>query len=124
MPAPDDIDPIQDAKHAREAALVRETATAHTPGPWRTAIRRGYIAVMAGPQTETKAVADCRTVDTEYGEAVANCTLIAAAPDLLDICRRIADLTDGTYTAGDRLLNLDEIGKLSAAAIRKATQGA
>lgn len=30
----DDIDPIQDAKHARERGLARDKTPAHTPGKW------------------------------------------------------------------------------------------
>ncbi len=119
MPTPDDIDPIQDAKAARERATVPDDKTpAHTPGPWRTAIRRGYIAVMAGPQTATKAVADCRTVDTEHAEAVANCTLIAAAPDLLAACEAAAEHLSSLIESG--VPGWAQFNQLKAA-IRKAT---
>lgn len=82
-----------------------------TPGPWRAAIRRGYVAVMAGPQVATKAIADCRTVDTEYPESVANCHLIAAAPDLLEACQFVLDNAGGPP--------VDMLSKIRAA-VRKA----
>lgn len=43
-----------------------------------------------------------------------------AATDLLAVCERIANLTDGTFTEEDRLMNLESIGEQARAAIAKA----
>ena len=90
----------------------------HTPGPWRPACRRGFAAVMSGLETNTVAVADCRTVDVDYATAEANAHLIAAAPDLLTACQAALawhhDRSTGTWEGQVAIL---------AAAVAKATGG-
>jgi len=113
MPMPDDFDPIQDAKNARESAV--KTAK-HTPGPWvvlpfpKSDMHHSEVCT-AGMKTP---VAVVRRFDGDNSGkmAEANARLIAAAPDLLAACRAILGLTtDDSSPAWDMVRD----------AIRKAT---
>jgi len=63
----------------------------HTPGPW-TILDRGKLStpqIMAG-ETATARIVD-RGQD-KSAENEANASLIAAAPELLEACQRVADV--------------------------------
>ncbi len=61
--------------------------TKHTPGPWRVGMRPGPMVYgLYGAQ-----VADCRSPSAEGSEAGYNARLIAAAPLLLTMLRRLSD---------------------------------
>lgn len=63
----------------------------HTPGPWMmSASKRGGFEIVAddrGTYGGPFVVASRSDVDHRSDESVANCALIAAAPDLLAACR-------------------------------------
>lgn len=69
---------------------------AHTPGPWKLwdghgAIRNNPIIVDSIPNQEGKFVGNCICyVATTNPDCQANADLIAAAPDMLRIVKRIA----------------------------------
>ena len=80
-------------------APTNQKAFAHTPGPWRTA-GYGYIeSVAADLPSESYGrpiaipVPVAKVVDhrqVSEGTKIANARLIAAAPDLLAVCKAIA----------------------------------
>lgn len=84
----------------------------HTPGPWRVGescrtadIKAGYNALIARVEIESAG---------DRGDA--NARLIAAAPDLLEVCKRVRDGLDAGEHPGQFASMLD-------AAIRKAEGG-
>lgn len=90
-------------------------STQHTPGPWHRNIRAAgkYPTVYAGRNAHIAVVKQAASPE----ETEANIDLIAAAPDLLDALRMIADWADSNVA--DPALN----GPLgyARAAIAKAT---
>lgn len=64
--------------------------SAHTPGPWRRNIKPAskYNTIFAG---DAKHIASLSTAGMADDEMEANCNLIAAAPELLEALREIAD---------------------------------
>ena len=65
---------------------------AHTPGPW--ALNGYQVERCEGIARTIATVAPARRLGTDYAagnkqEAQANARLIAAAPDLLDMCERL-----------------------------------
>jgi hypothetical protein len=92
----------------------------HTPGPWcvkRDKTGLPYIGVVSDPSDYPGTVA---TVDGGYPEGDAR--LIAAAPDMLDALKRIADgQWDDTIAETTGTLAMREIAR---EAIRKATGAA
>jgi hypothetical protein len=66
----------------------------HSTGPWRTAIRRGYISVFSGTENNAEMVADCSNLNLEVKECLANARLIAAAPELLEALEVLVSLVD------------------------------
>lgn len=96
---------------------------APTPTPWRTAIRRGYVTIMAGPETDTTCIADLSSAPT-YAERVANAERIVLAvnahDDLLAALRTLLADMEAEYR--DRNGDADHDGMDKArAAIAKAT---
>lgn len=84
----------------------------HTPGPWKTTIRKaGAFDVFAGEYPELSYPICSRGSSVEHMEAecAANAALIAAAPDLLAALYNMLDDGDETDRAQAR------------AAIEKAT---
>lgn len=73
---------------------VEPKAGTHTPGPWTNGTTRG---IFAGEYMLASAHSMPWMANPD-GESAANARLIAAAPDLLDALRQIADLNLGTYT--------------------------
>lgn len=77
----------------------------HTPGPWTVDIDgefEGFINVYGGDSLEILVkgtLSDERSDD----ESIANARLIAAAPDLLEACKRALPFIAGHmgFTAGD-----------------------
>ncbi|MCB2020944.1 MAG: hypothetical protein KDG44_09070, partial [Burkholderiaceae bacterium] len=74
--------------------------SAHTPGPWRITDRYGVLTDQVGIDGRTVCTVWVRQqghrpsgVDTEpWPEGEANARLIAAAPELLDALRELAEL--------------------------------
>ena len=74
--------------------------SAHTPGPWRITDRYGVLTYQVGIDGRTVCTVWPRQqghrpsgVDTEpWPEGEANARLIAAAPDLLESLRELAEL--------------------------------
>jgi len=63
----------------------------HTPGPWRWSVGNGYnsgVYVLRGDDEICEVFYDC---DTEALPDRANAALIAAAPDLLEALRKLAN---------------------------------
>lgn len=67
--------------------------TKHTPGPWRFAQNQmGHITFIIAPADQNGAIGEI------YGQdegAMANARLIAAAPDLLGILKRMTEWAGG-----------------------------
>ena len=99
----------------------------HTPGPWHRNIKPAthYNTIFAGRNTH---VAHLAVQGKTEAEVEANCTLIAAAPDLLKALRALASTArtfrnvpkeEQEWTSID-----DDALKAAFAAIAKATGGA
>jgi len=89
----------------------------HTPGPWKLQLQAGARMVISptGYHGKPSTICYCWPVSDEYGET-ANARLIAAAPDLLEVLKRLVDLEDrhaGFFT-------LDQIINAARAVIAKA----
>jgi hypothetical protein len=97
----------------------------HTPGPWvvgnqdplNFGVPRGWgtepIGFVYGPSFPEH---------SEVGQrALANARLIAAAPELLEALRSIADCCDEEHAARDYASRQAEIRGIARAAIAKAT---
>ena len=73
---------------------VTETAATHTPGPWDyTSTAMGYAVtaeLMDRVGTPTIVLAEVRD-DIDVSDTKANARLIAAAPELLDVLKRIVN---------------------------------
>jgi hypothetical protein len=123
-----------DVDHERAAAKIRAEARAmdatpragHTPGPWRTSgggvIADSYGwkgAIIAPAGTITHKDLDNGMYDNLRGEA--NARLIAAAPDLLEACRRAARFMRGDHT---NIVSVDIMLGTLDKAIARATGGA
>lgn len=67
----------------------------HTKGPWRTGSGDCHTIGADWPDGRTgmrKIALTCSTEDSiDYKEQLANTKLIAAAPDLLDVCESLAE---------------------------------
>ena len=91
----------------------------HTPGPWQSGESDdfGPIGITAGPfdmpPLPNGIWVQVAKVNRHGEQTMANAKLIAAAPDLLEACRRALDYIADDVTERDIL----------AAAIRKATGG-
>ena len=74
----------------------------HTPGPWETGCRRTQVEVRPEGWNVPMCVADCHPLnyppDSEQ-ERVANARLIAAAPDLLEGCKRLLSVVEAESEA-------------------------
>jgi hypothetical protein len=64
--------------------------TCHTPGPWKATLAYGYRIEAAGGKIVAKLPTHCPLT----GEDPANAYLIAAAPDLLAVCRAVLEHAD------------------------------
>jgi hypothetical protein len=49
-----------------------------------------------------------------------NARLLAAAPAMFGLCKRLAELTDGTFSEADVLDNLEKIGDLARSIVAAA----
>jgi hypothetical protein len=83
----------------------------HTPGPWRIAPASDYADGSLNVDADTRGYV-CLAGFRDDPEARANARLIAAAPDLLEACKRIlADIDSNATLAfeidGDALEALD-----------------
>ena len=91
----DDRHAVVDCKHFTHHPIIKnnttptETTAGHTPGPWQLdATERIYT----GKIIRHNGVQICRMIDqvtTDTPEVEANARLIAAAPDLLDACKKV-----------------------------------
>ncbi len=88
--------------------------TKHTPGPW--ALNGYQVERGEGIARTIATVAPRRQIGTDYAApdantAMANARLIAAAPDLLDMCERLLGFawhygsTSGVTAGGEMLTN-------------------
>lgn len=89
----------------------------HTPGPWIVSPWHNVSEdceflvdfLPIGPSLEGPFVANVLLLNSDYAEANANARLIAAAPDLLDICERLLGFThhyahESALLAGEGML--------------------
>lgn len=101
-----------------KTAQKPDVIVAHTPGPWRAHVGRITvdIADMRGNRVgDTSSVNDDLSIsETE----IANGKLMAAAPELLDTCRKLLAAAKCGY---DPEVTLSEYGAMAEAAIAKAT---
>ena len=109
---------------------TREEATrTHTPGPWETAdlhVKGNYARVVNATTGETIAiVVDDPCNLTPSAEAQANARLIAAAPDMLALLRRImACLSkDGRHNSEERQKDIAQEARALIARIDRAEGG-
>jgi hypothetical protein len=91
----------------------------HTPGPWTAADE--WSATTDGYNISAETASEIATAYRLYfgglDTAIANARLIAAAPDLLDVIRRLLVATDGTHETD----LMPDIVKAAEAAFVKAT---
>lgn len=77
------------------------TTTKHTPGPWwiPDGNIREHLSVLAGDKRDPYIVADCSPDDPmvidDDEEALANARLIALAPAMVEVIRKIVEIADG-----------------------------
>lgn len=84
----------------------------HTPGPWGFYRMQGFGADYS-VRTEDRAVAVVR----HYGNpkvSEANARLIAAAPELLEACKRALEQTDPVARSGDYAILKEAIDKATS----------
>lgn len=93
-------------------------SSTHTPGPWltaRTSEGEGYVLSVrhqsGGTQHAIAAVWDDNSLG--LAEGIANARLIAAAPDLLDVCQKVSEAARLAGTLGP-------LAQAARAAIAKA----
>jgi len=74
----------------------------HTPGPWEYSFRENCCLIDA-PKVPSYGIAMVgkEWATPEESEVVANARLIAAAPDLLDICLQAIKAVDESYYGYD-----------------------
>lgn len=97
----------------------------HTPGPWEAAIQHRCHAVIASISGEPKAVAIVGNNNPDDGNEpmrFANARLIAAAPDLLEVLRRL--VIDAQLTGLDQQAGWDSFFAQAQEVIAKATGNA
>ena len=83
----------------------------HTPGPWYAVDNGPYISIRTADWLYAPSVADvCSSKFLEDGDnSKANAALIAAAPDLLEACKR----TINAYRRGE-LINSNDAAFIDA----------
>ena len=89
----------------------------HTPGPW-IVVSRGMFSPKV---VDANGLGICHTPYAGAPPAEANAHLIAAAPDLLEALRSIADCCDEEHAARDYASRQAEIRGIARVAIAKAT---
>ena len=79
-----------DAQAAVDAELEKEgeTKMKHTPGPWKIFISGGEKEVIGGEKNNFTATVE----GGHYDQRKINAALIAAAPELLSVCKMAADI--------------------------------
>lgn len=95
----------------------------HTPGPWVQIIKHGKSYVVTGPYSEPF-VGQVIANETTCRESVANHTLIAAAPELLEAVSWFIDQLQGDSGTGDSYWSEFPEYRAALAAYSKATGGA
>lgn len=82
------------------------TQAQHTPGPWW--VSKTFPARVAGKREGHTFVSDCLGGESEDdAETLANATLIAAAPELLDQLKKLRRAYVSLLESGrDRIINL------------------
>lgn len=95
--------------------------TKHTPGPWKADKTWGLITALGGMVE----VAACHAGRGSLQETDANARLIAAAPELLGIVKRIAEVSEAFDTNTDKglralVLSMLDLGNDAKQAIAKA----
>jgi hypothetical protein len=88
--------------------------TCHTPGPWKATLAYGYRIEAAGGKIVAKLPTHCPLT----AENPANAYLIAAAPDLLDVCQVVLEQIDNhpDIPDHDKQLLRDAIAKATGQA--------
>lgn len=90
----------------------------HTPGPW--SIGKSYtdeICIRESKGHELQAIAVCGS------EMLANANLIAAAPELLEACKAMAEYISGQWDWGGEWKDRPNCLRLAELAIKKAEEG-
>jgi len=89
--------------------------TTHTPGPWAYRQSSGTLSFTAKISDSDHNIPSIATIHDSAGRGEANTRLIAAAPELLQVCRECAEYWRDTDAP---------IGARLREAIAKATGGA
>lgn len=80
----------------------------------------GLLLAHGSAPTDAEALAAGKAWLTAHGYSAQS----EAVRELLDLAKQVAEITDGTFHADDRLDNLDRLGKLARDIIAKAKGGA
>jgi hypothetical protein len=114
----------------------------HTPGPWEVSeVDPHRVNVAAGlylhpheTRVATKAEAldddwficqcDGTVIDRPKSEILANARLIAAAPELLEVCREVVAASSHANNIGEGLTRFHEATAMARKVIAKAEGGA
>lgn len=100
-----------------------------TPGPWMASGTKALgVAEVTAPEQDHPRFYICSIpyspTPPPNPDREANARLIAAAPDLLEVCRRLLVEPDETFANPDKVLaELVPIWKAAKAAVAKATGG-
>ena len=98
----------------------------YTPGPWHETFnggRRPYVIRSASGAIVGESYWDNAVMDEPTVESAANARLIAAAPELLDVCKHALFLLSGLSTDGEITMTPEGKDRITAelrAAIAKA----
>ena len=89
--------------------------TCHTPGPWKATMAYGYRIEANGGKVVARLPTHCPLT----GEDPANAYLIAAAPELLDVCQMVLAEIDGNpdIPDHDKQLLREAIAKATGQAV-------
>lgn len=78
-------------------AITKEQAAKHTPGPWKL---DGVWGLVIGPKGQEICAIHARLPEVPTEQAKENARLIAAAPDLLEACRKLLAFLESTIIKG------------------------
>lgn len=90
--------------------------TKHTPGPWLFNQPVEHAGTVSADNVGKRIAVICAPSLGPTGETIANGNLIAAAPELLDVCQRVFKFAKAVADDGD----MDEEAKPLYEALRDA----